>query len=57
MSKFYSTAETAAMLGLSPKTIRNWINSGELHAVRTSPKGQYRVWEQDLLHLLHERTK
>ena len=32
-----TVAEAADELGVDPKTIRNWIHAGKLHAVRQGP--------------------
>jgi excisionase family DNA binding protein len=35
--------EAAAMLGMSPLTIRRAIKSGKIKAMQISPKGRYRI--------------
>lgn len=44
--RFYSLEEAAAWLGLHRKTVRQWINSGELVASR--PGKKYRIRQSDL---------
>ncbi len=50
-----TTAEAAALAGVSDRTIRNWIKEGRLPAERTE-EGR-RVRKGDLLVLLHERVQ
>ncbi len=50
-----TTAEAAALAGVSDRTIRNWIKEGRLPAERTE-EGR-RVRKGDLLVLLHERIQ
>ncbi len=50
-----TTAEAAALAGVSDRTIRNWIREGRLPAERTE-EGR-RVRRSDLLALLHERVQ
>ncbi len=50
-----TTAEAAALAGVSDRTIRNWIKEGRLPAERTE-EGR-RVRKGDLLALLHERIQ
>ncbi len=50
-----TTAEAAALAGVSDRTIRNWIKDGRLPAERTE-EGR-RVRRGDVLALLHERIQ
>lgn len=34
----YTTAETAAICGVTPPTVRRWIRENRLHAVKTATK-------------------
>ncbi len=47
----YTTAEVAAMLGVSYATINNWIRKGKLSAYQT-PGGHRRVTQEELLKFL-----
>lgn len=47
--RFYSTSEAARFLRVHPNTIRNMLQDGRLHAIKTRGKtGQYRFRETDL---------
>ncbi|HSM93129.1 MAG TPA: response regulator [Anaeromyxobacteraceae bacterium] len=52
--RFLTSAEVAEMVGVSPRTVSNWIRDGHLKAFRT-PGGHGRVAEEDLKHFLDER--
>lgn len=52
--RFLTSAEVAAHVGVSPRTVSNWIRDGHLKAYRT-PGGHGRVAEEDLRRFLHER--
>lgn len=52
--RFLTSAEVAAHVGVSPRTVSNWIRDGHLKAYRT-PGGHGRVAEQDLETFLAER--
>lgn len=44
LDSFLSIAQIAHLLRLSPRTVRRWIESGRLQAVRTSARrGRFRV--------------
>lgn len=44
--KYYSVDETAEKLGVHPKTIRRYINSGKISASKVA--GSWRVYEESL---------
>lgn len=44
---FYTVAEAAELLSLSPSVIRSWIKSGKLRAVRVGPRN-LRIRRADL---------
>jgi excisionase family DNA binding protein len=46
--KLISVREAAELLGCSTWTIRRWISDGAIHAVRPTPKANYRVPLTDL---------
>src|SRR5574341_114585 len=52
--RFLTSAEVAAHVGVSPRTVSNWIRDGHLKAYRT-PGGHGRVAEEDLQPFLDER--
>ena len=56
MPDFYSVAKVADVLDVCPKTVRNWIDRGELHAYRPGGR-QYRISEADLRAFLEKRRK
>lgn len=53
--RIYSALEVANMCGVVNQTTINWIRSGHLKAF-TTPGGQYRVYADDLVRFLKERT-
>ncbi len=52
--RFLTSAEVAAHVGVSARTVSNWIRDGHLKAYRT-PGGHGRVAEEDLQRFLDER--
>ncbi|MGB8930882.1 MAG: response regulator [Anaeromyxobacteraceae bacterium] len=52
--RFLTSTEVAEMVGVSPRTVSNWIRDGHLKAFRT-PGGHGRVAEVDLRQFLDER--
>lgn len=52
--RFLTSAEVAALVGVSARTVSNWIRDGHLKAYRT-PGGHGRVAEEDLNAFLNER--
>lgn len=56
--EFLSIKEAAAMIGVSPLTLRNWDNSGKFTASR-HPINNYRVYKKAEIEMLIEdlRTK
>jgi excisionase family DNA binding protein len=51
---YLTVAEAAALVGVSPWTLRNWDNNGKLTSLR-HPKNGYRMYRrQDLDELLHQ---
>jgi DNA-binding transcriptional MerR regulator len=45
MSKFtYTTQEVADILGVTKKTLLNWIRSGKVPEPRRDEKNNYRMW-------------
>ena len=49
--KLLSIKEAAAMLGVSPLTLRNWDNNGKLEASR-HPLNNYRVYSREVIEKL-----
>lgn len=49
----YTTREVAEMFKVDPKTVKRWIYSGKLKAIRT-PGGHYRVTEKSVKELQKE---
>lgn len=59
MSKeFLTIKEAAAMIGVTPLTLRNWDNNGRLTATR-HPMNNYRIYKRAEIDMLIEdiRTK
>ncbi|WP_413450222.1 helix-turn-helix domain-containing protein [Georgenia phoenicis] len=53
---YLSTADVAATTGTTPQTVRTWINSGNLEAVRVGPR-QWRVPAEALEAFLGTRSQ
>ena len=53
--RIYSALEVANLCGVVNQTAINWIKAGHLRAFVT-PGGQYRVYSDDLVRFLHERS-
>jgi excisionase family DNA binding protein len=45
---FYTSREVAAMLGASPRMVREWVARGYLPSVRMGPSGQLRIPREGL---------
>ena len=50
---FYSVAETAKLLKVNPKTVRRWIENGDLTVHRFGR--QIRITEPDLVTFIRQR--
>jgi excisionase family DNA binding protein len=48
--KFFRTTEIAAALGVHVGTVRKWVHSGQIPAVRTG-RGRIRISQETLLQL------
>lgn len=53
--RFYTISVIAELLHVSPKTVRRWIERGDLHAHRLGH--QYRITDEDLSAFLARRRK
>lgn len=51
LSDFMRVAEAAEYLGVSPNTLRNWVNAGKIIAVR-HPVNDYRLFKREDLDAL-----
>ncbi len=51
MARYLKVSEVAEQLGVHPSTLRNWIRSGEVKALRTKG-GHYRIPESEVKRLL-----
>ncbi len=54
MARFLTTHQIAGLLGVSERTVANWIDRGHLNAFRT-PGGHRRVAPKDLREFLNQR--
>jgi excisionase family DNA binding protein len=54
VGRFLTSADVAELVGVSARTVSNWIRDGHLKAYRT-PGGHGRVAEEDLARFLDER--
>ena len=48
LSDFLRISEAAAYLGVSPNTLRNWVNAGKIVAIR-HPVNDYRLFKREAL--------
>jgi excisionase family DNA binding protein len=48
LSDFLRISDAAAYLGVSPNTLRNWVNAGKINAIR-HPLNDYRLFKRDEL--------
>lgn len=55
MARFLTTHQIAGFLGVSERTVANWIDRGHLDAFRT-PGGHRRVSPKDLRDFLHRKS-
>ena len=46
LSDFLRISDAAAYLGVSPNTLRNWVNAGKIAAIR-HPLNDYRLFKRD----------
>ena len=46
LSDFLRISDAAAYLGVSPNTLRNWVNAGKISAIR-HPLNDYRLFKRD----------
>jgi excisionase family DNA binding protein len=55
----HSSTEVAAELGVSPETVRRWVRTGELEAIRlgAGPLARYRIAPEAIDAFLHATTK
>lgn len=51
LSDFLRISEAAEYLGVSPNTLRNWVNAGKVVAIR-HPVNDYRLFKHDDLDAL-----
>jgi MerR family copper efflux transcriptional regulator len=51
LSDYLRISEAAAYLGVSPNTLRNWVNAGKIDAVR-HPVNDYRLFKREDLDVL-----
>lgn len=50
VKRYYTIKETAAILGVTPLTLRNWDKKGKLKALR-NPINNYRVYRADQIEM------
>jgi MerR family copper efflux transcriptional regulator len=55
LSVYFRISEAAEYLGVSPNTLRNWVNSGKVVAVR-HPVNGYRLFRKEDLNALLSRV-
>ena len=55
LSEYMRVAEAADYLGVSPNTLRNWVNAGKIAAVR-HPVNDYRLFKKEDLYALLKKV-
>ena len=55
LSDYMRVAEAADYLGVSPNTLRNWVNAGKIAAVR-HPVNDYRLFKKEDLDALLKKV-
>ena len=55
LSDYMRVAEAADYLGVSPNTLRNWVNAGKIAAVR-HPVNDYRLFKKEDLRCLLKKV-
>ena len=55
LSDYMRVAEAADYLGVSPNTLRNWVNAGKIAAVR-HPVNAYRLFKREDLDALLKKV-
>ncbi len=55
LSVYFRISEAAEYLGVSPNTLRNWVNSGKVGAIR-HPVNGYRLFRKEDLDALLSRV-
>ena len=55
LSDYMRVAEAAEYLGVSPNTLRNWVNAGKIAAVR-HPVNDYRLFKREDLDVLLKKV-
>lgn len=55
LSDYMRVAEAADYLGVSPNTLRNWVNAGKIAAIR-HPLNDYRLFKKEDLDALLKKV-
>ena len=55
LSDYMRVAEAAEYLGVSPNTLRNWVNAGKIAAIR-HPLNDYRLFKKEDLDALLKKV-
>jgi excisionase family DNA binding protein len=56
-TKYVTTTQAALILGVTPQTVRNWIDRGWLNASRPRPFAHRRIAREDMLKLRSFRAE
>jgi excisionase family DNA binding protein len=54
---FYTVEEVARLLSVHPETVRNWIKSGQLRALKLGGPAGYRISQSAYEQFLREREE
>lgn len=52
--RLYGTTEIAALLQVSPRTVRSWIYKGFLKAIRYTPRSPYKIKFADVQAMMNK---
>ena len=55
MEKYYTVAEFAALLGVTPQTVYQWIYAGDIRSVQIKRKSSQRIPASELERVQRER--
>ena len=56
LNRYLAVLDAARLLGVTPETVRRWISTGKLPAVRLAGGREYRIFHADLMLLLEPVT-
>lgn len=48
MEKYYNIRETAQLLGMTVRTVRQWVHDGKIKAVQYARRGKWYISESEI---------